>query len=284
MKVYFPNIKEDGIGGGWTALRNLRKGLADKVQFAHSVEECDIYFVNGVTMVDKNEVYRAHELGKKIVFRVDNVPRNSRNRGGGMHNRMKKFAEIAEVVIYQSEWAKKYCYPLCGDGVVIYNGVDTNIFKPNLEKQNINRYLFAYHGKNEQKNFWEAHLRFQFIARDNPDAEFWFIYDFGSETQRLQEANFDFWQGEDITHVNAVTRPEDMANIMQQCRYLIYPAISDASPNIVTEARACGLEVINAAPKELAGTQELLDPDLDISLERMADEYFGVFQVAMQNI
>lgn len=282
MKVYAPNIKEGGIGGGWTFLRNFRKGMGPKVQFVNNWQECDVFFITSVTITNPNEVHEAHQAGKKIVLRVDNVPRKSRNRRSTPHERLKEFASLSDVVVYQSEWAKNYCYPLCGDGVVIYNGVDTDLFCPpkDKEKRNPNRYLFAYHGKNEQKGFWNAHYHFQMEFRQNPQAEFWFIYDFGKETEELHNAKFDFWQGERATHLEKVTSPEDMVEILQQCSYLIYPAICDAAPNIVLEARACGLEVVYPASKDISGTQEMIDLQ-DIGIERMCEEYYGVFDLLM---
>jgi glycosyltransferase involved in cell wall biosynthesis len=283
IKIYCPNTKEDGIGGGWTFLRNFKKGMKDKVHFVESWNECDILFITGVTITEKDEVYAAKAAGKKIVLRVDNVPRKSRNKRSSPHERLKEFSELSDIVIYQSEWAKNYCYPLCGDGPVIYNGVDESIFKPDVAKQNKNRYLYAYHGNNEQKNFWEAHLRFQYEFRENSEAEFWFIYDFQRQEQELHDAHYDFWNGEKHLHLGKVDRPEDMADIMQQCAYLIYPAISDAAPNVVLEARACGLQVVFPASRDLAGTQELLEIQ-DISIERMSDEYFGIFQILIQDL
>lgn len=278
MRIYAPNTKQDGVGGGFTFWRNFKKGMANRVHFVHSWQECDILFITSVTTTNKDEIFEAYKAGKKIVLRVDNVPRKSRNRRSSPHERLKEFASMSDVVIYQSEWAKSYCEPLCGDGTVIYNGVDQTIFKPNPDIKNPNRYLFAYHGNNEQKNFWEAHYRFQRIFRENPKAEFWFIYDFRSQTGELEVGNYDFWQGENYKHIERVESAEDMAEIFQQCSYLIYPAICDASPNCVTEALACGLEVLYPASKELAGTQEILELE-DISLERMCDEYFGVFEL-----
>ena len=279
IKVYAPNTGKGQIGGGFRFHDNFLKGMANKVQFVRTWEECDIFFISGVTTTVKEEVYEANKAGKKIVLRIDNVPRKSRNRRSSPHERIKEFADMASVCIYQSEWAKDYCQTLGGDGTVIYNGVDTELFKSKLDVRKHNRYLFAYHGKNEQKNFWEAHLRFQYIFRKDKDAEFWFIYDFGKDLHELQVANFDFWNGENYKHIEKCESAEDMVEVLQQCRHLIYPAIADASPNIVLEALSCGLEVIHTASPELAGTRELLLPNLDISLERMCDEYYGVFQL-----
>lgn len=280
MKVYAPNIKQDGIGGGFSFWRNFQKGMSKKVHFVRTWQECDIFFIMGITTVVKEEVFEAKRAGKTIILRVDNVPRKSRNRRSSPHERLKEFADMADVVIYQSQWAKDYCFPLCGDGTIIHNGVDLDVFRPNKELQKPNRYLFAYHGKNETKGFWQAHLEFQYIFRADQSAEFWFIYDFGRDLQELQTASFDFWQAEKYRHIEKCESAEEMAELLQQCGKLIYPSISDAAPNIVLEARACGLEIICPAPRDRAGTQEMMEVD-DISLERMCDEYYGVFEVAL---
>jgi len=279
MKIYAPNIKADGIGGGWTFLRNFKKGM-NMVHFVDKWEDCDIFFITGITIVDKNEVIEAKKAGKKIVFRVDNIPRKSRNRRNTPHERMKEIADLSDVVIYQSEWAKKYCYPITGNGAVILNGVDTSIFKKTKESDSDreNNYLFVYHGKNEMKQFWLAHYYFQMIFRDNPQAKFLFIYDFKRELPEMQEANFDFWNGENYEYLPKIDNPEDMASLMRECKYLIYPSISDASPNTVLEARACGMEILYPAPNNLAGTQELIELD-DITMERMCEEYYGIFKL-----
>lgn len=262
-------------------MRNLQRGLADRVHFVKHWQDCDIYFITGVTITDPAEVHEAHKAGKFVVLRVDNVPRKSRNRRQSPHERMKEFAQLADVVIYQSKWAEQYCKVLCGEGTVIYNGVDQSIFKPNKEISNDlrkNRYLFMYHGKNEHKGFWTAHYEFQMIARKNPNAEFWFVYDFGKDTQELVTANFDFWNGEKFQHLPRVETAQEVAEIMQQCGNLIYPSICDASPNVVLEARACGLGILGFPDGSMSGTKELVELD-DISLERMCDEYYGVFSL-----
>lgn len=279
MKIYLNIPPENKIGGGFTFVRNFLKGIQGKAEIVPRWEDCDVFLICGVTIASEGEVKAARAAGKKIVLRVDNVPRKSRNRRSSPHLRLKEYAELADVVVYQSEWAKRYCEPLCGDGTVIYNGVDTSVFYPVKSEQNQHRYFYAYHGKNEQKQFWTAHLLFQYEHRLFPDkAEFWFINDFGRDLPELQDANFDFWNGEQFQHLPLIGEPALMAGVLRQCRYLIYPAVADASPNMVLEARACGLDVVGYADRSLSGTVELLDPKLDISLERMVDEYLQLFE------
>lgn len=283
IKVYIPNISRSQIGGGWTFIKNIKEGLKREIEFVDNVDDCHVYFIAGPTIVDPSESGRAKDQGKAIVFRVDNVPKKSRNRRSTPHERMQEFASIATVVVYQSEWAKKYCYPLCGDGTIIYNGVNKKIFFPDEKMKDKDRqiYLYAYHGKSELKQFWKAHYIFQLEHRHNPKAEFWFINDFGRDLPELQDANFDFWNGEKYKHLDKINNPEDMAKWMRKASYLIYPSILDASPNLVLEARASGLKVIGASDSRLSGTRELLDLE-DISLERMCEEYLSLFKLIVQ--
>lgn len=285
MKIFLPNKTNSGVNGGATFIRNFKKGMADKVTFVDEVENCDVLFIASPMTVDKEDVYKAKKLKKGIALRIDNIPRKSRNRRNTPHERIKEYAQLADVVIYQSEWAKQYCYPISGDGTVIYNGVDTSVFFPptsSEEEAGKNNYLFAYHGKNDHKGFWHAHYIFQQEFRKNKNAHFYFIYDFKSEQAELENANFDFWNGEKYLQYPVLSDPSQMSELMRKCKYLIYPSICDASPNIVLEARACGCEVIGYPDKTMSGTAELLDPSLDITLERMCEEYLGVFQIILQ--
>lgn len=247
-------------------------------------QECDVVLVAGVTLVDLGEIKEAKAAGKPIVYRVGNVPRKSRNRRNTPHNRMKELAGLADIVVHQSEWSKKYCFPLVGDGPVIYNGADPEIFSPAEKKPETERWLFAYHNKNETKNFWTAWFLFSMRFRENPNAEFWFAYDFGRDDEELVNAGFDFWNGEKFRRVDRPQTPEEMADLLKQCTHYVHPAHMDACPNAVLEARSCGLEVVGAAPAELAGTIELLDPNLDVSAERMAQEYIAACKLAMSNM
>jgi glycosyltransferase involved in cell wall biosynthesis len=280
MNIYAPTNKPlSEIGGGYTFHRNLRKALNDRVFFVDRWQDADVILISGVTMVPEGDIREAHKAQKPIIFRVDNVPRMSRNGGRKIHERMRDYAQLATVVVYQSKWAEQYCYPLTGDGTVIYNGVDTELFKPATVKPSDPVYLFAYHGKNEHKGFWHAHYIFQQEFRKNKKARFIFIYNFKKELDELQNANFDFWNGESYEHYPTVSSPQEMAELMRECTHFIYPSIADASPNVVLEARASGLEVIGYAESFLSGTEELLAPNLDISLERMGDEYMGLFEI-----
>lgn len=290
MKIYIPKINNDSIGGGWTFLRNFIKGMTGKADLVFTITEADIVFIPGVTLVDRDYIELARSLRKPIVFRADNVPKKSRNKRSRVLDNMKRYAEISEFVVFQSEWSANYCMPLFVDSqgsqpssLVIYNGVDQDLFFPAEIKPENPIYLFAYHGKNEVKGFGLAHYLFEMYHRENPKSEFWFINNFKNELIEQQDANFDFWNGEKYRHLPIIESQLGMAQLLRKCTHLIYPAYADAAPNMVLEARASGLEVVGTLDSKWSGVSEMLNPNLDISLDRMCSEYLGLFNLILSN-
>ena len=125
MKIHVANYQPDKLGGGWSFARNFAKGLGEVSNY----DEADIYFICGPTMVSYDDVEKAKQDGKKIVLRIDNIVRNSRNRNTGM-TRMKRFAELADLVVFQSEYSRELLGErfLKRNGPVILNSCDTDIF------------------------------------------------------------------------------------------------------------------------------------------------------------
>ena len=102
--------------------------------FVEEGQDYDVLFIAGATLCEKETFRKAKENNKTIVLRVDNILEDGKNRNTGMQ-RLKEYAEGADVIVFQSEWAKKMLKPLVGDGIVIVNGVDTDIFYPRKEKK-----------------------------------------------------------------------------------------------------------------------------------------------------
>ena len=131
MKIFIVNQSKQTTGGGFTFISNFVKGLNKLgIKTVNRVEDCDVFFISGATLVTRDEFKRAKELKKKIVLRVDGIPEDWRNRGTGW-SRLKDFAREADVIIYQSEFVRNTIGKMLDkDGAVIYNGVDEGIFRP----------------------------------------------------------------------------------------------------------------------------------------------------------
>lgn len=278
MKIFMARLELGRMGGGWSFQDNLYNGLKDYITADY--RQADIYFISSPSMVQRDEVEQAKKDGKKIVLRLDNAVRNSRNRNTGM-SRMKDFAEWADLIIYQSNWAKDYLMPfLKRDGVVILNGTDTSVFKPGSQPGNPNTVLYSRFNRDETKNYEAARYWFSRFAEANPDAGLIIVGQFGDE---IRDANFDFYNGERFRYLGTLPKFE-MADLYRQCGKFLYTYFNDACSNTLIEALCSGCEVVgDKYYRKTGGAAEIMAVfesagSLEkarrfFSLERMALEY-----------
>lgn len=240
MRVFLANESKNSIGGGWTFLRTFEKYLRRMDQeVVPNADLADIVFISGATMVKRESVKEWKDKGKKIVLRIDNIPRNSRNRNTGT-SRLYDFAQMADLVVYQSQWAKDYIMPFVRrDGVVILNGADTDIFKPDGEavpKDGKPQYLFCQFNRDETKRWHEAWYEYIMRQRQDPEAHLWIVGRFSPETI---EYKFDFFQNERFSYRGIMETPEEMAEIFRGTDVLLLPYFNDACSNTLIEFKNC---------------------------------------------
>lgn len=276
IKVYLANDSKQSLGGGWTFLRNIRKGLIKlNHQIVDRIEDCDVFLIPGATMVNRKTVERAKELKKKIVTRCDNIPRNSRNRNTGT-SRLRDFTLLADKVVYQSEWAKEYIMPFINrEGPVVYNGVDIDIFKKaglRMGFRGSPTYLYSRFNRDETKRWEEAWYEYQMIQRRNPKAKLVIVGNFSPEQV---EYNFDFFMGENYEYLGVIESPEEMARIYRSCDYFLATYYNDCYSNTYCEAIACGCQLYR--PNLSGGTAEVIEQGV-IKLEDMTKEYVEIFE------
>lgn len=245
MKIYFENqTNSAGIGGGWRFLENLIKVLKDKVEIVEDFKECDIFFVFGITAVDKGRVYEAHNLRKKIVLRLDNCPRMSRNKRQTPYERIREFGKLADLVVYQSNWAKEYTgYFVKNDNeVIINNGVDPSIFNTEGRQSDGKTYLYINYNDNPNKRFDEAIYRFDMEWRQDNEKRLVIAGNVPRIYLEYPEYNWDLTSKAQVDYAGIMNSPEEVANLMKTCDILLYPSAMEAYPNTLLEAMACGLE------------------------------------------
>lgn len=279
IKIFIDNITGyEKIGGGWSFLRNFRKALDGKVQFVNSWQECDIVFVFGITTMDKSRVIEAVKAGKKMVLRADNIPRKSRNRRQSPAERLKEFGEMADKVVYQSEWCKKYAGYFAGEGVIINNGVDTEIF--NLEDRDTdgNTCLYIDYNPNPNKRFDEAIYRFEMMWRENNKLKLVIAGNAPKIYLENPEYNWDLNVPAKVEYYGICNSPQEVADVMKHSDYLIYPSFAEAAPNTVIEALACGMKPIYL--NEEGGSIEMynLHKDKPYTIQQMGNEYIKLFK------
>jgi len=262
------------VGGGWSWLANFKKGMGDLI--TENYNEADIYFVPSASMIKPELAEQAKADGKKVVLRTDNALKHSRNGGKGMA-RMSRIAEIADLVVYQCVWAKDYLHDYLGqpNARVVYNGVDTDIFKPTGEQVVIDSdevYLYSSAAKGETKRWEWAWWRYQQYQKENKNAKLLIA---GNISTPVMENNFDFFNGERFTYLGMITNPHDMAQVYRASNYLFAVYENDCYSNTYLEALACGVELVDVHMS--GGTPELLKNwkrGLEYnSIERMCNDY-----------
>lgn len=263
MKIHIANYEPDRKGGGWTASRYLYEGLN-----AVPYEEADIYLICGASMVSRSEVESAKADGKKIVLRLDNALRNSRNRGTGM-TRLAEFAGMADLLIYQSKWARDFLEPYLSGffsiidkpSVVILNGVDTARFSKSGDAPD-DSYLYVRSSRDEGKGWVNAWYWFV----NNPGK----LEIVGKFSRDNLEYNFDFFNNERYTFMGEQSY---MPDVFRRNKHFLYSYWNDACSNTLLEALASGCEIIDVHGALKTGGAPEIMACKDISVERMVQEY-----------
>lgn len=257
MNIHLLNYEPDRLGGGWTAAKYLAEGLGHT-----AYENADTVLVTGATMSSHDQVAKAKSDGKKIVLRIDNAVRDSRNRGTGM-TRMKAFAEVADLVIYQSQWARSLIAPfLKKDGAVILNGVDTKKFNKDNRNVSEDSYLYVRSSRDEGKQWIMAWYWFL----NNPGI----LEIVGKFSSENIDWNFDFYNGEKFRFMG---EQRDMVDVYKRNKYFLYTYLNDACSNTLLEAKASGCEIVDVyGMLKTGGAPEIMGCK-DISVERMITQY-----------
>ncbi|MCK4686614.1 MAG: glycosyltransferase family 4 protein [Candidatus Lokiarchaeota archaeon] len=280
IKIYISNISKVSIGGGYSFLRNFKKGMQGKVEFVNRWQDSDIVFIFSITTIDKNEIKEAKKAGKKIVMRVDNIPRKSRNKRQSPAERLREFGKISDLIIYQSKWSKKYAGYFAGEGVIILNGVDTEIF--NSEDRRLDKvqtYGYINYNDNPNKRFDEALYLYDMEWRKSADDAKPILRIAGNVPSIYRdnpEYNWDIPTEAKVEYVGILDTPEQVAFYLKGIECIIYPSFAEACPNTLLEALACGCGFIGI--NETGGTVEVINDYNERagyikSIQEMCDEY-----------
>lgn len=269
--IYIAKQDENKTGGGWSWIQNALKSLPTT-----NYKDALVYLIPSPSMVSKEEVDQAQSDGKKIVLRVDNIVRNSRNRNTGM-SRMKRFAEQADAIIYQSQFAKNLLLPyLQLDGYVILNSCDQSIYNSKGRTESTTgRYMYSRVNRDETKNWEMARIYFQNVALNQKDTKLHIVGHFSPE---LVEYNFDFYMNENYQYWGIMRDPQSLAQIYKDSDYFIYTYFNDACSNSLIEAISSGCYV--ADPYKMlstGGAVEIID-----AYKLFGEEFFGLERMGKQ--
>lgn len=263
------------MGGPATFMRNLKSYL-DKNGLSYASEvhgSTGIFFpIQHPSLV--LDMYKKN--GGAIIQRLDGVYYPSKH---GQHYD-KINAPIKEIyqryathIIFQSEYSKKQCFAMLGEKnedaySLIYNGVDTSVFRPTQKVFEKSSIVFVTTGNFRNLDMLEPvvialdtiakHYRFKLIVIGPVSC--------GSIQPLLDRPYIDY-KGSLMSY--------DIAEVLKVCDIFIYSHLNPPCPNSVLEAIATGLPVVgfdSGAMKELCFfSRHLLAPVSDNIFQEYGD-------------
>lgn len=283
LKIFVVQESKGKIGGGWTFIDNLYRSTEGKLEYVLDPMDADLFFIPSATMVTKKYVRDLKERyhDRPFVLRVDNLPPNHRNSGEGW-SRLVTCADAANLIIFQSEWAKNHIAPILLDNIenpdkettIIYNGVDIFHFNPdgkNLLDKEVTltngitgklgefspRFLFYLSSSDPTKRIEEAiHLFREYSARmKKSSVNPLLIFAGKGYPKEYVDYNFEFTNDENILYLPDALNRDQSAQLYRSVDGLIFPAYGNACSNTVLEAMASGINVLYQA---YGGQDELL--------------------------
>jgi len=287
------------IGGGWSFIYNfMLGGLKTKL---YDTTECvtggdwDVCLVPAPTMCDREQFKQMIDMTKsnrppkpkKVILRVDGVPEDFRNRGTGWP-RLRDYARQVDGIIYQSQFTKDTIGRLLKkDGAMIYNGVDTSVFKAQGDKfpEFGNPSILCVNYRNDpNKRVQEVIERFRYYKLDNPGAKITFVGSYPKKQFLWNQKSWDFGmldlkQNEDWQYMGGFNDSNQMAKVMRSCDYIAFPSFAEPCSNTFIEALCSGCEPLWL--NDYGSTVDVAEKyknGYDFSFERMCREYFDYFQ------
>jgi len=303
MKILISHKLEKGSIGGMTRFHeNLINGFSNyypDVRFTYdrNCTNYDILFILTPTSIDSFDfIDNAKKLGKKIVLRIDNLCKPSRNKRYRPFEKMVRLATLADQVIYQSDWARTYIAwgKMPSKGTVILNGVNEDVFKKEGKARDLTGgkaygdiFLVLTSSSDPCKRLHESLAIFEHEYRKASEG--------GTKPVKLivagrlpdeyhvrkMQSNWDFVRGEESEYIGELHSSQEVARVMRGCTQLLFPSFNDAAPNTVLEARACGLNTLIS----LSGGSPQMNsiPLHKIGLSYMCTNYYQEFDKLLNN-
>ncbi len=242
-------IPHRNMGGMYTFLANWKNWLnLQGIRYTEELhDDYNVLFVNSWA-VPYAKVLQLKKQRPELVMvqRVDGSARDYGRWNDNADERQAQVNMLADLTIFQSSYSKystrEKFRVIRQDGPVIYNPVDTKLFRPDghlLNNRGWPRVCNASFSLNRKKGTWQLGT----LAQQNPKVDFILCGNY-PELPKLPNI-----------HMQGHLKREELAKIMRSCDVFLHLAENDPCPNVITEALASGLPVLY---KNSGGSPELV--------------------------
>lgn len=236
--------------------------------FPHSYPQASLlYTVSSVGDVGKIEVVSAAKKnGLKVILNQNGVAFPAWHGPGweAVNNNHKAVYQQADFIIFQSEFCQRSAREFLGEtsapAVILFNPVDIQHYQPRHKPAGRAGPVLLLGGNQyEQYRFESAALAFKETLRLLPEARLMITGKLWGESQAISmDIAHAFLCRLGIEKRVDFTGPysqQDAPKIFGQADILIHTKYNDPSPNLISEALACGLPVVYS---KSGGTPELV--------------------------
>jgi glycosyltransferase involved in cell wall biosynthesis len=261
------------VNGGAVKLQRLQNFFeADK-------SRCNIlYLVSSKSPLGAGSLIKtAKSRGIRFVWNQNGVsfPASMPEKWDKINKKMAELLHQSQYVVYQSYFCKRsadtFLGKYNGKSEIIYNCVDTKLFKPDLEKINSKPFTILLAGNIYRKSKFDLAAKvFYELKKNIKDAQMIIagnIHWLGSNKKEcmahVHETLHKFNIRNDTLLFGAYSQKQAPA-IYNSADVLIHPKNMDPSPGLVVEAMSCGVPVVFS---KSGGTPELVGEKAGIGIE-----------------
>jgi len=268
-KVFFGGARSGNYGGPLVKVKRLKQ------EFSEFLLNYNLLYVLSNAPYLPESSYKLVKKKKiPIVLNQNGVFYEAWYQGNwkGENTRMSVPYHLADYVFYQSKFCKKaankYLGKRKGDSEILYNAVNTALFKPNKELfHQDNPFIFLLTGQIDKHLYYRVESTIKALAaviKEGLNAKLIISggldYDVTKESKEL----INKLRINNSVKFTGPYKQEDAPSIYNYANAYIMTKHNDPCPNTVIEALSCGLPVLYS---HSGGVPELVGNDAGIALE-----------------
>ena len=259
MDIYFDNVNLSSNNGPNSFAGKLAKYIVANDNSLTSLEDADV----SLTFI---ETYRLWLSKKPFAQRLDGIYFNTRQNYKAQNSNIKKTHDMANGVIYQTEFNKSLITKYFGEhknSIIINNGADLEMIN------SIQRLRSKVFDKYDEiwccASNWRPHKR----LNDNVE---YFLQHSGANDLMLVGGDIDDLnpiKDQKVKYLGKLQQNQ-LFSVYKACDNFIHLAWLDHCPNVVVDARACGCKIICSSAggtKEIAGKDAIIVEEEDWNFE-----------------
>ncbi len=270
VRIFFGGAYPGNSGGPLVKVKRLKKEF-DEFYFNHNI----LYVLSNSIYLPEYAYYLTKKKNIPIIHNQNGVFYEAWYQGDwqGENVRMSIPYHLADYVFYQSKFcqeaANKYLGKRKGDSEILYNAVDTNLFKPDkeLSQQSNDSFTFLLSGWIDKHLYYRIESTILALAAAIKEGLNAKLIISGGLHQEVTKASIQLINELKISNSIKFTgayKQEEAPSIYNRANAYIMTKHNDPCPNTVIEALSCGLPVLYS---NSGGVPELVGNDAGIALK-----------------